>query len=272
VSKLVDVCDLNAFGSVLDEFRPDIVIHAAAYKHVPLAEDNPYQCARNNIQGTKNAIDLSIKYGVQKFVLISTDKAVRPTNIMGATKRVCELYVQNIKNAHKNSTTEIAAVRFGNVIGSSGSVIPKFKEQIAKGGPITVTHPEIERYFMLISEACELVLQAGAIAKGGEIFILDMGERVRIVDLAHKMLELSGKIGEINIEYCGLRPGEKLIEELLIDEKAGETKYPSIMVGKVTDYDINILCAQIEELLLSHDSVAEKLKQVVPEFKHNKNG
>jgi len=272
VSKLVDVCDYEAIKSVFEECKPTIVIHAAAYKHVPLAEENPYQCAKNNILGSKNTVDLSIEFNVKKFVLISTDKAVRPTNIMGATKRVCELYVLNIKKEHPDAPTEVAAVRFGNVIGSSGSVIPKFKEQIAKGGPITVTHPDIERYFMLISEACELVLQAGAIAHGGEIFILDMGERVKIVDLAHKMLELSGKLGEIDIEFCGLRPGEKLIEELLIDEKSADTPYPSIVVGKVTNYDINLLCSQINDILSSSDGVAEKLKIIVPEFKHNKIG
>lgn len=269
-SRLIDVCDFDAFQSVFEQFRPEIVIHAAAYKHVPLAEENPYRCARNNILGTMNSVDLSIKFNAEKFVLISTDKAVRPTNIMGATKRVCELYVQNIKKVHKYSTTEVAAVRFGNVIGSSGSVIPKFKEQISKGGPITVTHPDIERYFMLIPEACELVLQAAAMAHGGEIFILDMGERVKIVDLANKMLELSGKLGEIKIEFCGLRPGEKLIEELLIDEKASDTKYPSIMIGKVSDYDINVLREQINNILDNQNDTAEILKEIVPEFNHNK--
>jgi len=270
VPKLVDACDVNALEMVFAQVLPQIVVHAAAYKHVPLAEENPYECARNNILGTKNCVDLAIKYKADKFVLISTDKAVRPTNIMGATKRVCELYVQNIKKAHIHSHTEVAAVRFGNVIGSSGSVIPKFKELISKGRNLTVTHPDIERYFMLISEACELVLQAGAIAHGGEIFILDMGERVRIVDLATKMIELSGKHGIVGIDFVGLRPGEKLIEELLIDEASAQTKYASIMVASPSEYDINLLTNQIDELVSNRENIADKLKTIVPEFNHNK--
>ncbi len=205
------VKDIDILESTFSKYRPQIVIHAAAYKHVPLVEHNILEGITNNIIGTKNTIDLSIKYKVEKFVLISTDKAVRPTNVMGTTKRVCELYAQNVDS--KN--TEIVAVRFGNVLGSSGSVIPKFKAQIEAGKNITVTHPEITRYFMLIPEACELVLQAASIGKGGEIFILDMGEPIKIVDLAKKMIELSGR-SEIGIEFCGLRPGEKLYEELLI--------------------------------------------------------
>jgi UDP-N-acetylglucosamine 4,6-dehydratase len=265
-ARLVDVSDAHALERVFAQFSPQIVVHAAAYKHVPLAEENPYECARNNIQGTKNCVDLAIKYQAQKFVLISTDKAVRPTNIMGATKRVCELYVQNIKKAYSHSHTEVAAVRFGNVIGSSGSVIPKFKELIAKGQNLTVTHPDVERYFMLISEACELVLQAGAIAEGGEIFILDMGERVRIVDLANKMIELSGKQSSVSIDFIGLRPGEKLIEELLIDEASAQTKYASIMVAQASEYDINLLASQIDELLGNPQAIVEGLKMIVPEF------
>ncbi len=245
--------------------RPDIILHAAAYKHVPLVEENIEEGIRNNVIGTKNCIDLAIKYGVKKFILISTDKAVRPTNVMGTTKRICELYAGNVKS--KN--TEIAAVRFGNVLGSSGSVIPKFREQIERGGPVTVTDPEITRYFMLIPEACELVLQTGAIAKGGEIFILDMGEPIKIVDLAHKMIELSGK-KDIKVEFTGLRPGEKLYEELLINDSDQKTQYESITVASNTDYDIYKLNQDIKELLSCEDKLAQ-LKKIVPEFNHNKN-
>ena len=219
-----------------EKYKPQIVIHAAAYKHVPLVEDNIPEAILNNVIGTKNSIDCAIKHNVEKFVLISTDKAVRPTNVMGTTKRICELYAQNVKPRN----TEIVAVRFGNVLGSSGSVIPKFKMQISKDGPITVTHPDITRYFMLIPEACELVLQAASIGKGGEIFILDMGEPIKIVDLAKKMIELSGK-DNIKIEFTGLRPGEKLFEELLIDDSEANTQYKSITVAGKTFYDINKL-------------------------------
>ena len=247
------------------KYNPDIVIHAAAYKHVPLVEDNILEGISNNIIGTKNCIDLAIKYDVQKFVLISTDKAVRPTNVMGTTKRICELYAQNVKP----SNTEIVAVRFGNVLGSSGSVIPKFKSQIADGKNITVTHPDITRYFMLIPEACELVLQAGAIAKGGEIFILDMGEPIKIVDLAKKMIELSGR-DDIEIEFCGLRPGEKLYEELLINDSDRKTDYDSITVASPTRFDIDLLNKNIEKLLIE-DNRLDILKEIVPEFNHKIN-
>ncbi|QOY53417.1 UDP-N-acetylglucosamine 4,6-dehydratase (configuration-retaining) [Candidatus Sulfurimonas baltica] len=252
-------------------YKPEIVIHAAAYKHVPLVEANIYEGILNNVVGTKNVIDVSIKYGVQKFVMISTDKAVRPTNVMGTTKRICELYAQNVvslENSNGNGT-DIVAVRFGNVLGSSGSVIPKFKSQIENGQNITVTHPDITRYFMLIPEACELVLQAGAIGTGGEIFILDMGEPIKIVDLAKKMIELSGREG-IEIEFSGLRPGEKLYEELLIDDTDCKTDYESITVAKPTLYDIDKLNRDIEELLTCKDKLA-KLKEIVPEFNHQKN-
>ncbi|MCT7908114.1 UDP-N-acetylglucosamine 4,6-dehydratase (configuration-retaining) [Arcobacter lacus] len=259
------VRDIKALESSFEKYKPQIVIHAAAYKHVPLVEYNILEGITNNIIGTKNCIDLSIKYGAQKFVLISTDKAVRPTNIMGTTKRICELYAQNVES--KN--TEIVAVRFGNVLGSSGSVIPKFKSQIEQGKNITVTHPEITRYFMLIPEACELVLQAASIGKGGEIFILDMGEPIKIVDLAKKMIELSGR-SDINIEFCGLRCGEKLYEELLISDSDQKTKYESITVANSTKFDINELSKKIEELLICEDKVA-KLKEIVPEFEHKLN-
>ncbi|MCT7518992.1 UDP-N-acetylglucosamine 4,6-dehydratase (configuration-retaining) [Aliarcobacter cryaerophilus] len=259
------VKDIDILESTFSKYRPQIVIHAAAYKHVPLVEHNILEGITNNIIGTKNTIDLSIKYKVEKFVLISTDKAVRPTNVMGTTKRVCELYAQNVDS--KN--TEIVAVRFGNVLGSSGSVIPKFKAQIEAGKNITVTHPEITRYFMLIPEACELVLQAASIGKGGEIFILDMGEPIKIVDLAKKMIELSGR-SEIGIEFCGLRCGEKLYEELLIDDSDKKTQYESITVASPTFFDIEELNKKIEELLVCEDKIS-KLKEIVPEFDHRLN-
>jgi len=235
------VTNFESLEKTFKKYTPQIVIHAAAYKHVPLVEDNILEGISNNIMGTKNCIDLAIKYTAEKFVLISTDKAVRPTNVMGTTKRICELYAQNI-DAKK---TEMVAVRFGNVLGSSGSVIPKFKSQIASGGPITVTHPDITRYFMLIPEACELVLQAASIGKGGEIFILDMGKPIKIVDLAKKMIELSGQ-DDIAIAFSGLRPGEKLYEELLISHSDTKTEYESIMVAGRTHYAIDKLNKDIK--------------------------
>ncbi len=264
-SVLQSVVDKESLEDTFKKYKPEIVIHAAAYKHVPLVEYNVHEGIKNNVVGTKNVIDTSIKYNVEKFVLISTDKAVRPTNVMGTTKRICELYSQNVDA--KN--TEIVSVRFGNVLGSSGSVIPKFKSQIENGQNITVTHPDITRYFMLIPEACELVLQAGAIAKGGEIFILDMGEPVKIVDLAKKMIELSGQ-DDIKIEFVGLRPGEKLYEELLIDESNAQTQYESITVAKPTLYDMKKLNQDIEELVESKNQL-KKLKEIVPEFNHQLN-
>ncbi|MCT7511887.1 UDP-N-acetylglucosamine 4,6-dehydratase (configuration-retaining) [Aliarcobacter cryaerophilus] len=265
VSVMQTVRKIEFIEETFKKYQPQIVIHAAAYKHVPLVEHNILEGISNNIIGTKNCIDVSIKYGVEKFVLISTDKAVRPTNVMGTTKRVCELYAQNVDS--KN--TEIVAVRFGNVLGSSGSVIPKFKAQIEAGKNITVTHPEITRYFMLIPEACELVLQAASIGKGGEIFILDMGEPIKIVDLAKKMIEISGR-SEIGIEFCGLRPGEKLYEELLIDDSDKKTQYESITVASPTIFDINDLNKKIEELIVCEDKIS-KLKEIVPEFDHRLN-
>ncbi len=250
---------------IFKQYKPQIVIHTAAYKHVPLVEANVEDGIFNNIIGTKNMIDISIKHGVKKFIMISTDKAVRPTNVMGTTKRICELYAQNVIS----NFTDIIAVRFGNVLGSSGSVIPKFKSQIQNGQNITVTHPDITRYFMLISEACELVLQAGAIGSHGEIFILDMGEPIKIVDLAQKMINLMGT-DEIKIEFCGLRAGEKLYEELLIDDSDAKTQYESITVAKSTFYDIDKLNQDIQELLICEDKIT-KLKEIVPEFNHQLN-
>ncbi|WP_345980692.1 nucleoside-diphosphate sugar epimerase/dehydratase [Sulfurimonas sp. HSL3-2] len=263
------VVNKELLDKTFEQYKPDIVMHAAAYKHVPLVEENISEAIINNVIGTKNAIDCAIKHKVKKFVLISTDKAVRPTNVMGTTKRICEMYAQNVDASFDGNTTEIVAVRFGNVLGSSGSVIPKFKAQIESGGPITVTHPDITRYFMLINEACELVLQAGAIAKGGEIFILDMGEPVKIIDLAKKMISLSGH-DDIEIEFSGLRAGEKLYEELLIDDSDAKTQYESITVAGKTDYDISKLNDDIAELISTNDKLA-KLKEIVPEFNHNKN-
>ncbi|HHD78554.1 MAG TPA: polysaccharide biosynthesis protein [Epsilonproteobacteria bacterium] len=265
--KLLNITNKHLLEEIFEEVHPDIVIHAAAYKHVPVCENNQETAVYNNVYGSKNVIDTSIKYAVEKVVLISTDKAVRPTNVMGATKRVTELYAQNIISTSntQNKKTEIVAVRFGNVLGSSGSVIPKFKAQIEAGEAVTVTHPEITRYFMLIPEACQLVLQTAAIAKGGELFILDMGEPIKIVDLAKQMIRLYGKEDEIEIIFTGLRPGEKLYEELLLDESEQKTKYSSIFIAKPTPYDITQLTHDIEVLLESEDKVAA-LQKIVPEF------
>ena len=265
VPVMQSVVNVKQLETTFELYKPDIVIHAAAYKHVPLVESNIHEGIINNVIGTKNIIDTSIKYNVEKFVMISTDKAVRPTNVMGTTKRICELYAQN----SNGQGTDIVAVRFGNVLGSSGSVIPKFKSQIEKGQNITVTHPDITRYFMLIPEACELVLQAGAIGTGGEIFILDMGEPIKIVDLAQKMIELSGR-DDIEIEFSGLRPGEKLYEELLIDDTQCNTDYESITVAKLSPYDLLQLNRDIQELISCEDKLI-KLKEIVPEFNHQLN-
>ncbi|AJI73434.1 dTDP-glucose 4,6-dehydratase [Francisella tularensis subsp. novicida GA99-3548] len=266
-SVLCSVCDRKALAEVFQKYTPNIVFHAAAYKHVPLVEENISRAIRNNILGTKNAIDLAIEAGVESFILISTDKAVRPTNVMGATKRVCELYLQNVDP--KN--TKLAAVRFGNVLGSSGSVIPKFEEQIRNGGPVTVTHPEITRYFMLIPEACELVLQAGAIAKNSEVFVLDMGQPVKIIDLAKQFIRLSGR-DDIDVKIVGLRPGEKLYEELLIEDDDVSTDYKDIFIGRRTFYDINTLNQDIESLIKDDVDQLVILKKIVPEFEHRLNG
>jgi UDP-N-acetyl-D-glucosamine 4,6-dehydratase len=261
---LKDVTKIELLEDCFKENKIDIVIHAAAYKHVPLVELNKKEAVINNILGTKNVIDLSIKYEVKKFILISTDKAVRPTNVMGATKRVCELYAQNVKS----NSCVISSVRFGNVLGSSGSVIPKFKECIEKDLPLPVTHPEIRRYFMLIPEACQLVLQAATLAKGGETYVLDMGESVKIVDLAKKMLRLYGK-SEDNIIFTGLRPAEKLYEELLIEDGDKKTKFSSIFIGKRSEHDIQKLNQDIESLLnCKEEEVVTNLKKIVPEFNH----
>lgn len=259
--RLCNILDRELLDSLMDGEKPDIVIHAAAYKHVPLCEANVHAAIHNNIIGSRNVIDSAIAHHVPKIVIISTDKAVRPTNVMGTTKRIVELYAQNVDPRG----SEIVSVRFGNVLGSSGSVIPKFKSQIESGGPVTLTHPDITRYFMLISEACQLVLQAAAIARGGELFILDMGEPVKIADLAQTMIRLYAT-QPIEIVTTGLRPGEKLYEELLLDQSEQTTAFESIMIAGSTSYAIDKLNDDIERLLRS-THVIEDLQKIVPEFK-----
>ncbi|WP_455094728.1 polysaccharide biosynthesis protein [Prevotella koreensis] len=264
--------------TIFNQYRPDYVFHAAAYKHVPMMEDNPCESVQNNIDGTRVIADVSVKYGVKKFVMISTDKAVNPTNVMGCSKRICEIYVQSLDRAIKdgkiNGVTQFVTTRFGNVLGSNGSVIPVFREQIRHGGPVTVTHPEILRYFMLIPEACKLVLEAGTIGKGGEVFVFDMGAPVKIVDLAKRMIKLSGA-QNIDIEYTGLRDGEKLYEEVLNDEEITiPTVNNKIRVAKVREYDIDTVKEQIEQLVAdSYDFdkmlTVKQMKQIVPEYKSN---
>ena len=255
---------------IFSEHKPEYVFHAAAYKHVPMMEDNPAIAVQNNIYGTRGIADLAVKYGTKKFVMISTDKAVNPTNVMGCSKRICEIYCQSL-DAHQD-TTQFITTRFGNVLGSNGSVIPIFKEQIRKGGPVTVTHPDIIRFFMLIPEACRLVLEAGTMGKGGEIFVFDMGEPVKIVNLARRMIRLSGA-KDVKIEFSGLRDGEKLFEELLAaKENTKLTQHPKIMVAQVREYPYDLaLKNEIElyELSKGFDDMAivKKMKEIVPEFK-----
>ena len=256
--------------SVFERYRPEIVYHAAAHKHVPLMEDSPNEAIKNNVFGTYKTAKAADKYGTKRFVLISTDKAVNPTNIMGASKRMCEMVIQ-MMNA--KSKTDFVAVRFGNVLGSNGSVIPLFKKQIAQGGPVTVTHPEIIRFFMTIPEAVSLVLQAGAYAKGGEIFILDMGEPVKILDLAKNLIRLSGyKLGDdISIIFTGLRPGEKLYEELLMDEEGlQDTPNKLIHIGKPIEFDMAQFAKQLEKLYgvanMDSEAIREAVKEIVPTY------
>ena len=256
--------------------RPHYVFHAAAYKHVPMMEDNPGIAVQNNIYGTRVMADLAVKYGTLKFVMVSTDKAVNPTNVMGCSKRICEIYCQSLNNAivegRVQGVTQFVTTRFGNVLGSNGSVIPIFKEQIKKGGPITVTHPDIIRFFMLIPEACKLVLEAGTMGKGGEIFVFDMGSPVRIVDLAQRMIKLSGA-KDIEIQFTGLREGEKLYEEVLNDaEQTKPTHHPKIMIASVREYDYAEACHNESELLAaSHTfddmAIVKLMKHIVPEYK-----
>jgi FlaA1/EpsC-like NDP-sugar epimerase len=233
---IADIQDRERIFEVLEDHTPDVVYHAAAHKHVPLMEYNPKEAVKNNVIGTKNVAEAADTFGVRTFVLVSSDKAVNPTNVMGSTKRIAEMVIQNLD---KDSQTNFVAVRFGNVLGSRGSVIPLFKRQIQAGGPVTVTHPDMTRYFMTIPEASRLVMQAGALARGGEIFVLDMGEPVKIVDLASNLIKLSGyTIEEIGIKYAGIRPGEKMFEELLGEnEVQGEAVFPKIFIGKTVEFD-----------------------------------
>lgn len=277
VTCIGDVRNLKRSEYIMESYRPDIIYHAAAYKHVPMMEDAPSECVVANVSGTKNMADLAVKYGAQSFVMVSTDKAVNPTNVMGASKRIAEIYVQSLfnkLNANNPSTTKFITTRFGNVLGSNGSVIPLFKHQIEKGGPVTVTHPDIIRYFMTIPEACQLVLEAGSMGKGGEIFIFDMGQPVKIVDLARKMIRLAGYKPDVDIQisYTGLRPGEKLYEELLnIKEATQQTYHDKIMIAKVREYDFNEVEHEIAELLkfanlYKNYMVVSKMKEIVPEY------
>ncbi len=266
---LCDTTNILDLEGLFRNNKPEIVFHAAAYKHVPLLEDNPVEAVRNNVSSTKNLCELSDKYGVKSLVMISTDKAVRPSSIMGATKRICELIVQNFD---KRSETEFVSVRFGNVLGSSGSVVPKFIDQIRKGVPITVTHPDATRYFMLIDEAVQLVLQAASIGNGGEIFILDMGKPVKIVDMAEDLIYLMGRqpYKDINIEFSGMRPGEKVHEELFNDEIEEPTKFKEITVGKPKVLDWEWLNGNVNELLSSAHikepaGVVKIMKELVPD-------
>lgn len=264
--------------NIFRRFRPDYVFHAAAYKHVPMMENNPTESVENNIYGTKVLADMAVKYGVKKFVMISTDKAVNPTNVMGCSKRICEMYVQSLNNAVRSGKvegcTQFVTTRFGNVLGSNGSVIPLFKHQIKAGGPVTVTDPNIIRYFMLIPEACELVLEAGVKGNGGEIFVFDMGNPVKIADLAQRMINLSGA-KNVEIKYTGLRAGEKLYEEVLNDKESTKPSFhEKIRIANVREYDYSEVERDIEELIevsKQYDDMltVKKMKEIVPEFKSN---
>ena len=276
VVKVADVSDINRMSYIFRTHKPSIVFHAAAYKHVPLMEKNPYEAVKINILGTRILADLAAENGVDKFVMVSTDKAVNPTNVMGATKRFAEMYTQSM-NQLEGMHTKFIATRFGNVLGSNGSVIPLFKKQIERGGPVTVTHPDITRYFMTIPEACELVLEAATMGEGGEVFVFDMGESVKIINLAKKMITLSGMRvdRDIEIKFTGLRPGEKLYEELLsTDENTLPTHHPKILIAKVNvpsyaymDIQMNL----IQDVLVVGDNneLVSKIKEVIPEYKSN---
>ena len=273
-----DVRSQQRLHYVFRTFRPQVVFHAAAYKHVPLMEENPCEAIRVNVFGSRNVADMAVKYGVERFVMVSTDKAVNPTNIMGCSKRLAEIYVQSlsiaIQNGEVQGKTKFITTRFGNVLGSNGSVIPRFKEQIKNGGPVTVTHPDIIRFFMTIPEACRLVLEAGTMGNGGEIFVFDMGEPVKIADLARRMIELAGfrPDKDIRIEYTGLRPGEKLFEEVLSDkENTKETPHPKIHVAQVREYKYAEVAEKIDHLTelavaVQIPEMVKEMKAIVPEF------
>jgi len=296
---VTSICKEDRMEEIFRNFKPDYVFHAAAYKHVPMMEDNPSEAVQNNIYGTKVIADLSVKYGVKKFVMISTDKAVNPTNVMGCSKRICEIYVQSLDQAIKekkvsffsaltnkvsfitnsqlgspNVRTQFVTTRFGNVLGSNGSVIPLFREQIKNGGPVTVTDERIVRFFMLIPEACKLVLEAGTKGNGGEIFVFDMGKPVKIADLAKRMIKLSGA-KNVKVEYTGLRPGEKLYEEVLNElEGTKPTFHEKIRIAEVREYDYDKVCRQIDDLIKiskQYDDMetVRKMKEIVPEYKSN---
>ena len=271
---VADVQNKQRIATIFKKYKPQIVFHAAAYKHVPLMEENPYEAVRTNVMGSKNIADLSLENNVEKFVMISTDKAVNPTNVMGATKRIAEMYINCLNTI---GTTKFITTRFGNVLGSNGSVIPLFQSQINNGGPITVTHKDITRYFMTIPEACQLVLEAGLMGKGGEIFVFDMGKSIKIYDLAVNMIRLSGLKypDDIAIEIRGLRPGEKIYEELLAtSENTIETHHEKIMIAKVTLLDAEIVKEHIKNLCTinnneNNELTVLKMKQIVPEFVSN---
>lgn len=276
VTFVADVCDKSRMKHLFEIYKPDFIYHAAAFKHVPLMEANPSEAIKTNVLGTKVIADLAVEFGTEKFVFVSTDKAVNPTNVMGASKRIAEIYVQSLNNSSEFNycKTKFITTRFGNVLGTNGSVIPRFRKQIEEGGPITVTHPEITRYFMTIPEACQLVLEAGAMGNGGEIFIFDMGQSIKIVDLAKKMIKLSGlTLGkDIQIVFTGLRPGEKIKEELLNDkENTLPTHHPKIMIGKVRTYNFNEVNNNINQLIQlqvtqKSELVVKSMKNLVPEF------
>ena len=272
---VANITNLARMESIFAEYRPEYIFHAAAYKHVPMMEDNVSEAIQNNVLGTRILADLAVKYKVERFVMISTDKAVNPSNVMGCSKRICEIYVQALARKIQkdgSSPTQFITTRFGNVLGSNGSVIPLFKRQIAAGGPVTVTHPEIIRYFMTIPEACQLVLEAGSMGTSGEIYIFDMGQPVKITDLAKRMIQLSGRT-DVKIEYTGLRHGEKLYEELLATrENTKPTSHDKIMIASVQEYDYEDVCDDIDLLIQSSYQFDEmamvaKMKDLVPEFK-----
>lgn len=274
---LGDVRDIDRMTYVFETYKPQIIYHAAAYKHVPMMEDHPCESILSNVMGTKNTADLAVKYGAEKFVMISTDKAVNPTNVMGASKRIAEIYVQSLAKSLVDGRIRFITTRFGNVLGSNGSVIPRFKQQIEQGGPITVTHPDITRYFMTIPEACRLVLEAGSMGENGEIYIFDMGDPVKIDDMARRMIQLAGYTPDVDIElvYSGLRPGEKLYEELLNESEISKnTRHEKIMVANVREYDFEMVNEGIAKLLtyakkVDVNETVKLMKNIVPEFISN---